>query len=692
MPSRGAASFSMGQSMITTEQHGTVRVVTIENPPVNALGAAVRQGLADAFARAMADEGVAAIVIRGAGRLFSGGADITEFTRPPVEPGLPDLLDVIEASAKPTVAALHGTAFGGGLEVALACHYRVAAPSARLGLPEVKLGILPGAGGTQRLPRLVGVPASLGMIVGGDPITAERAHAIGLVDRLASEQDLTEDAVVFAREVAVPGGPRRTGERTVEAAPDAFESFLAREGAKLRGRDAPAACVEAVRAAVELPFRDGLARERALFVELVRGRQSAALRHIFFAERTAARIEGLPSDVRLIAIEKVGIIGAGTMGGGIAMNFLSAGIPVTMVERDQVPLDRGVGVIRKNYDRTASRGRLTAGQVEAAMSALSPSTRFEDLADCDLVIEAVFEEMAVKKDVFRRLDGIVKQGAILASNTSYLDIDEIASVTGRPEHVLGMHFFSPANVMRLLEVVHGARTSPEVLATVMALSRKIGKIAVVSGVCHGFIGNRILEPRQRQAHGLIMEGARFAEVDQVMLEFGMPMGPFQMSDLAGLDIGWDPDKSSSSTIREILCEQGRRGQKNGRGFYDYDEQRNRTPSAEVEDVIRNFAARQGVPQRSIGSDEIRGRLLYPMVNEAAKILEEGIAQRPSDIDVVWVHGYGWPAVTGGPLFWADGIGLDAVVAGLRAQDRPGPGGGISELLAGKAASRGRFYA
>ncbi len=676
--------------MITTQQHDTVRVIVIENPPVNAFNAAIRQGIEDAIDAAARDAEVEAIVIRGAGRLFSGGADITEFTKPPVEPSLPDLFDRIEAGSRPVVAAVHGTCFGGALELALACHYRVAAPSARLGLPEVKIGLVPGAGGTQRLPRLVGVPEALAMIVSGDPVPADKALAIGLVDRLVGEDRLTEEAVAFAREIAIARGPSRTSERSVDASPAIFETFLAGQGSKLRGRDAPAACIEAVRVSA-LPFRDGLARERALFVQLASGRQSMALRHVFFAERAASKIEGMPAGIEPIAIQRVGIIGAGTMGGGIAMNFLSAGIEVTLVERERAPLDRGVATIRKNYERTAQRGRLTTGQVEAAMGQLSPSLDFDALADCDLVIEAVFENMDIKKDVFRRLDGIVKHGAILATNTSYLDIDEIASVTQRPEHVLGLHFFSPANVMRLLEIVRGARTSHAVLATATSLARRIGKVAVVAGVCHGFIGNRMLEPRQRQANALMMEGATPSEIDQVMLEFGMPMGPFQMADLAGLDIGWDPETSSGATIRDLLCEQGRRGQKTGRGFYDYDANRNRTPSADVEALIRDFATRQGSARRTIGPDEIRERLLYTMVNEAAKILEEGMAQRASDIDVVWVNGYGWPPVTGGPLFWADGIGLDTIVAGLEIHlDRLGPDAAISGLLASKAAERATF--
>ncbi len=675
--------------MIQTEQHDAIRVLVIGNPPVNALGAAMRRAIAAEMEAALADESVSAIVLRGAGRLFSGGADITEFGRPPESPWLPELLDDVEASDKPVIAALHGTAFGGGLELPLACHYRVAAPSARLGLPEVKIGLLPGAGGTQRLPRLVGIADALSMIVSGNPITAARAHEIGLVDRIVDEQRLTEDAVAFARDIAVPQGVRRTSEIAVAPAPGVIEAFVEKQGAKLRGLDAPNACIKAVRDAATLPFREGLASERETFLELAKGRQSQAMRHLFFAERAAARIEGLPKDAPTLPVARVGMVGAGTMGGGIAMNFLSAGIPVTMVEREQAALDRGVATMRRNYERTARSGRLTTAQVETAMGHLTPTLDFQALADCDLVIEAVFENLEVKKAVFRQLDGIVKQGAILASNTSYLDVDAIAAVTSRPEHVLGLHFFSPANVMRLLEVVRGARTSPTVLATAMALARKVGKIAVVSGVCHGFIGNRMLEPRQRQADALALEGVRPQDVDRVLLEFGFPMGPFQMIDLAGLDLGWDEAHSSGSTIREILCENGRRGQKNGRGFYDYDENRNRVPSVEVEGWIRDFAARKGVAPRAVADQEIRERLLYTMVNEAAKILDEGMAQRASDIDTVWINGYGWPAHTGGPLFWADGIGLGTVIAGLEAHaDRLGRDAEISPLLRRKAKEGG----
>jgi 3-hydroxyacyl-CoA dehydrogenase len=680
--------------VVTTYKDADVLVVVSDSPPVNALGAAVRQGLDEAMKAAASDDGVKAVVIVGHGKTFFAGADITEFGKPPQSPGLGEVVDAIEASAKPVVAAIHGTALGGGLEVALGCHYRVAVPSAKLGLPEVKLGILPGAGGTQRLPRVIGVEAALSMIVTGDPISAKKAEAAGLIDKVVGEGSLEADAIAFAHEVAGrsehPVSSQRS-DKIAGAEAGVFDRFRQENARRLKGFEAPEACIQAVQAAVDLPFPEGVARERELFMKLVSGTQSAALRHNFFAERAAAKIDDIPADTKLIPIHKVGILGAGTMGGGIAMNFLTAGIQVVMVEREQAPLDRGVGVIRKNYENTAKRGRLTLDQVEAAMGKLSPTLSYDDLADCDLVIEAVFEEMSVKKEVFGRLDAIVKQGAILASNTSYLNVDEIATATKRPESVIGLHFFSPANVMRLLEIVRGAKTAPDVLATCMALSKKIGKVAVVAGVCDGFIGNRMLSPRQREAFKLILQGAPYDRVDQVLLDFGFPMGPFQMSDLAGLDLGWNKDASKGETIRDVLCERDRRGQKNGRGFYDYDEKRNRTPSPEVRQIIRDFAAKSGEEQREIGDQEILERLLYPMVNEGALILEEKMAQRASDIDVVWLNGYGWPAWTGGPMFWADTVGLAKVVEGLEMNaPHMDKAFRMSGLLKSKAAEGGTF--
>ena len=660
-------------SPIRTERHDNVLVIVSDNPPVNALGQAVRQGLADGIDEALGDDSIEAVVIRCDGRTFFAGADITEFGKAPQGPSLPEALDRLEASDKPVVAAIHGTALGGGCEVALACHYRVAVPSAKIGLPEVKLGLIPGAAGTQRLPRLVGAEAALPLVAIGDPISARKAEAIGLVDAIVGEDSLEADAIAFAKSKIgqpVPRASEGTANQDGVKNPDIFDQFRAKNGRKMRGFDAPNAAIEAVKAAGELSYADGVRKERELFTQLMTGSQSKAMRHYFFAERAANKIDDVPADTPLIPIRKVGVIGAGTMGGGIAMNFLSAGIPVTILEMQQDALDRGTGVMRKNYENTAKRGRMTAEQVEGAMGLLTPTLDYGDLADCDLVIEAVYENMDVKKQVFGKLDEVVKQGAILASNTSYLNIDEIAQATKRPGYVLGLHFFSPANVMKLLEIVRGAETRDDVLATCMKLAKKIGKVAAVSGVCPGFIGNRMLSKRQEQANKLIMEGANYWDVDDVLLEFGFPMGPFQMGDLAGIDIGWHRDPSKVTTVREALCAAGRFGQKNGKGFYDYDEARQRTPSDEVKQIIADFAAKEGNQQREISKEEIRERLLYPMVNEGAQILEEGMAQRASDIDVVWINGYGWPLYTGGPMFWAEQIGLETVVSGLEKHGLP----------------------
>ena len=678
-------------SVNTHITHG-VLVVVSDNPPVNALSHAVRSGLMTAIETARTDPAIKAVVIACDGRTFHAGADITEFGKPPQAPSLPDLIEQIEALDKPVVAALHGTTLGGGLEVALGAHYRIAAAGSKLGLPEVKLGLLPGAGGTQRLPRLVGVEAALGMIAKGDPISAEKAQGLGLVDRLVAPEDLRESAIAFAQEKVGQPIPR-TGARTDKLSTDreAFDAFAKANARRFRGLEAPQACIEAVKAATETSLDEGLKTERALFTRLMTGDQSAALRHLFFAERAAAKIDDVPKDTPRIPVKTVGVIGAGTMGGGITMNFLSAGIPVTLVEREQDALDRGVATIRKNYEASAAKGRLSSDQVEQAMALLTPTLEMEALSDCDLVIEAVFELMKIKKEVFSRLDSIVKPGAILATNTSYLNVDDIAATTKRPESVVGLHFFSPANIMKLLEIVRGAKTSDSVLATAMDLSRKIGKVAVVSGVCDGFIGNRMLAQRQAEANSLILEGAKPWDVDRVLVEFGLPMGPFQMADLAGLDIGWDPETTASSTVREILCEEGRRGQKTQAGFYDYDANRRGVPSAHVEEVITQFAEKAGYVRRKVEDQEILERLLYPMVNEGAKILEEGIAQRASDIDVVWVYGYGWPSYRGGPMFWADQIGAKTVLEGLeRHADRLAEGFEISARLRQTAETGGAF--
>jgi 3-hydroxyacyl-CoA dehydrogenase len=648
---------------VTTEYHGDVVVIVVNNPPVNALSWHVRQGLSDGFAAGVADPNVKAIVLRCDGKTFIAGADISELGKPLEGPEFGAVLALIEGASKPVVVAIHGTALGGGLETALCCHYRIAVPSAKLGVPEVKLGLLPGAGGTQRLPRVVGVKAAAEMCSLGEQVPAPKAEAIGLVDRLAGESSLAEDAIAYAREL-VEVGPRPTRDRSAFGDVAVIEQLKAANAKKWKGFDAPYANLACVEAAMRLPFDEGLKFEHSEFMKLMGGSQSAAQRYMFFAERQAAKIDGLPKDMPLRDIKKVGVIGAGTMGGGISMNFLAAGIPVTIVEMVQENLDRGVGVIRKNYEASAAKGRFTTKKVEAMMGALTPSLALEDLADCDLVIEAVYESMDVKKEVFGKLDAICKPGAILASNTSYLNVDEIAASTSRPQDVVGMHFFSPANVMKLLEVVRGEKTALDVLATAMAVGKKIGKIAVVAGVCHGFIGNRMLSTRQQPAMQLLLEGATPAQIDKVHTDFGMPMGPFQMSDLAGLDIGWHRDPSKVETIRDALCAAGRFGQKSAKGFYDYDERRICTPSAEALAIIEEFRATSDLPKRNISDQEIIERTLYPMINEGYKILEEGKAQRPSDIDVVWIYGYGWPIYRGGPMFWGDLEGARKIVEAL----------------------------
>ena len=649
---------------VTTHAEGDVLVVLVNNPPVNALSWHVRQGLKDGFEQGLADPAIKAIVLRCEGQTFIAGADITEFGKPPQGPDFASVLKLMETASKPIVAAIHGTALGGGLETALCCHYRIAVPSAKLGVPEVKLGLLPGGGGTQRLPRVVGVEQAAIMCSLGEPISAKKALETGLVDALASDDGLAGDAIAFARE-AIAKGPRPTRNLPVKGDLAIIEKLKAENGRKWKGFDAPYANLRCVAAAAEHADIDaGLKYEREEFMKLMTGSQSAAQRYMFFAERQAAKIDGLPKDTALRDVKKVGVIGAGTMGGGITMNFLAAGIPVTIVEMQKDALDRGVALIRKNYEASAAKGRFTQERVEQMMGLLTPSLSLDDLAQCDLVIEAVYENMDVKKDVFGKLDKIVKQGAILASNTSYLNVDEIAAATARPQDVLGMHFFSPANVMKLLEVVRGEKTAPDVLATAMAIGKKIGKVAVVAGVCHGFIGNRMLAQRQAPASQLLLEGATPQQIDKVHTDFGMPMGPFQMSDLAGLDIGWHRDPNRIETIREALCAAGRWGQKTGKGFYDYDEKRNGTPSPEALAIIEDFRSKSNMAKREITDQEIIERTLYPMVNEGYLILEEGKAQRASDIDVVWIYGYGWPVYRGGPMFWGDLEGPGKIVEAL----------------------------
>jgi len=656
---------------VSLEQRDNVALVIVDNPPVNALSYHVRQGIVDAMTQADAADAADAIVLMCSGRTFIAGADITEFGSAPQGPSLQDVQASMENCSKPVVAAIHGTALGGGLETALCAHYRVAVDSAKFGLPEVKLGLLPGAGGTQRLPRVVGVAKALSMVTSGNPIGAAEAVECGLIDEIV--EDLEAGAIKFAKRAASEGWPlTRISDRTdkLEEArndPDLFANFRKSIARKTRGFLAPEANVKTIEAAVSLDFEAGLRRERELFAELMSGPQSAAQQYYFFAERAANKIPDVPRDTPQLDISTCGVLGAGTMGGGIAMNFANAGIPVTIVERDQESLDRGLAVVRKNYERSASRGSIPAEAVEQRMGLITGSTDKADFATCDIVIEAVFEDMDLKKEIFSELDEICKADALLASNTSALDINVIAAATSRPESVIGMHFFSPANVMKMLEVVRGDKTSKTVIATVMSVAKRINKVPVLVGVCHGFVGNRMLFNRRVEADRMILEGATPAQVDRVLFDFGFPMGPFAMSDLAGLDIGWKAETSTGDTVRDIMNESGRKGQKNGRGYYTYDaETRASTPDPEVETMIRDFALGKGIEQRNVTDEEVLERCLYPMVNEGAKILEEGIAIRGSDIDVVWVNGYGWPVYRGGPMYWADSLGLAAVADKIEA--------------------------
>ncbi|HEY4940075.1 MAG TPA: 3-hydroxyacyl-CoA dehydrogenase NAD-binding domain-containing protein [Rhizomicrobium sp.] len=651
---------------------GEIGIVTLNSPPVNALSANVRDGLFEGFKAAIADADVKAIVLICEGRTFIAGADISEFGGASKGASLFDVQAMMEDSPKPVVAAIHGTALGGGLEVALCAHYRVAVPSARCGLPEVNLGLLPGAGGTQRLPRIAGIEKALEMMTAGTHVPAKECLAMGLVDAILEEGKLKDGAVAFARKVLAEKKPLvkvRDNNSKTDAAkghPEIFAAFRKANARKFRGFKAPESIIQTVEAAANLPFEEGLKVERKLFMELVTGAQSVAQRYYFFAERQANKIPDVPDDTKLIPIKTVGIIGAGTMGGGIAMNFANAGMAVKLVEVKQDALDRGLKVVRGNYERSAKNGRFTMDEVEKRMALFSGSLDMSSLADCDLVIEAVFERMDIKKDIFTKLDAICKPGAILATNTSGLNIDEIASVTKRPEFVIGLHFFSPANVMKLLEIVRADHTSKEVIATSMKLAKTIGKIAVLVGVCPGFVGNRILGARGREAQKMVLEGAMPWDVDRVLYDFGFPMGPFAMSDLAGLDIGWVKEKSHGETIRDVLCEADRRGQKTGAGYYDYDpETRAAKPSPVTEKIIHDFVSKSGKNPRTISDAEILERCIYPMINEGAKILDEKKAIRPSDVDVVWVNGYGWPVYRGGPMHYGDQVGLDKVLAKMK---------------------------
>jgi 3-hydroxyacyl-CoA dehydrogenase len=660
------------------EKRGNVGIIWINNPPVNAISVGVRAAIIDGVAQLAHDPEIQIGVLACEGRTFMAGADITEFGKPPLSPGLHEAINAVESSAKPIVAAIHGTAFGGGLEVALGCHYRVAIAGAKVGLPEVKLGLLPGAGGTQRLPRLIGIEAALGIIVSGDPVPATQAAKAGVIDKIM-EGDLLEGALDYARALAARHAPlRKVRDLKVDAGKipaGFFDDARKRVAKEKKNLFAPQRIVDALEAAATLPFEKGMARERELFLQCAQNSQSKALQHVFFAERRAANVPNLDKNVAKRDIKSVAIIGAGTMGGGIAMNFLNVGIPVTLLEMKQDALDRGVGVIRKNYENTASKGRLTLEQVQQRMGLLKPTLSYDDLRDADLVIEAVFETMAIKKEVFAKLDKAVKKGAILASNTSYLSIDEIAGSTSRPSDVVGMHFFSPANVMRLLEIVRGAKTAQDVLVTVVDIAKRINKVGVVCGNRDGFIGNRMLGGYAYQASLMVLEGAMPEQVDAALRNFGMPMGVLQMSDLAGLDVGYksrkDRDPASFdgrvSRSADLLVEMGRMGQKTQAGYYDYAAgDRTPRPSPVVAEIIEKVSMEYGIARRKFTDEEIVERCFLALMNVGCDVLSEGVAYRASDIDIVYLYGYGFPAYRGGPMFWAEHeVGLKTALEKLK---------------------------
>lgn len=650
-----------------------IGILKIDSPPVNSLSDKVRRALAEGFQKFKDDTTVQAIVLICGGRTFFAGADIGELDKADADavesPDLGSILHAAEYGSKPLIAAIHGTALGGGYELALNCHYRIAVPSARVGLPEVKLGLLPGGKGTQRLPRIVGAARALEIMVGGNPIAAPKALEMGMIDALAEEGRLQEDAIAFARRILAEGRPLpRARDRQDMVDPDKgnrqlFDDFRRANAKQLKGFKAPEAIIRCVEAAVELPFDEGVKREWELFEELLVSNESAAQRYFFFAEREAARVPGMSKDIPSLTIEAAGVVGAGTMGTGITLTLLDAGIAVTLVEMSAEALDRGVARIRAHYEGAVQKGRLSEQQIATRLALLSPTLDIAALADVDLAIEAVFEAMDVKQDILAKLDAVTKRGAILATNTSYLDIDQIAAATRRPESVIGLHFFSPANVMRLLEVVRAERTSPEVVAAGMKLAKRLGKVAVLSRVCHGFIANRVMSQRNAQADAMVLEGVSPEAVDRAIEDYGFPMGPFRMRDLAGVDVV-RPDPAQL-TVRGELIKLGRLGQKSGAGYYDYDQNRTPTFSPVAADAIRKVAQalgiRDGGPQPA---DEIVARLLFPVVNEGAKLIEEGIVLRASDIDVACITGYSWPVYTGGPMFWADTIGLDTILAKL----------------------------
>lgn len=665
----------------------TIGVITIAKPPINALCHDVRMGLQTLVADAEHDES-RALLILGAGGIFSAGADISEFGKPPLAPSLADIIVALEKSRKLIVAAINGTALGGGFELALACHYRCATPGALVGLPEVKLGLLPGAGGTQRVPRLAGVEAALELIMSGNPISVSDAVIMGLIDKVLATSDLLAGALAYAQDLVACGAElKRVRDITIDRAPVApefFDTYRRKFASRARGQIAPDRIISAVEAAVILPLEQGLVRERELFMELLQSPESHAMRHIFFATRAAAKLEGLPVETPVRDIQRVAIIGAGTMGSGIAMCFANASIPVTMLEISNEALQRGMDFIRKNYRLNVGKGKLSETEMQERLLLIDGTTAYADLAAVDLVIEAVFEDPEIKKKVFAQLDAVCKPDAILASNTSFQNIDDIAAVTTRARDVVGMHFFSPANVMKLLEVVRGAKTANDVLATVMQIGKKIGKVCVLSRVGYGFIGNRMLSGYIRQAHMLLLNGASPLQVDTAAEKFGMAMGPFAMSDLAGLDVGYKARQALAGSgevidpathcIATALVERGRLGQKSGAGYYKYDpDNRTRESDSEVDELIRYHSAKLGVVRRDISNAEIVARLLYSLINEAALILEEGIAQRPGDIDVVYVYGYAFPSARGGPMFYADAVGLRNIYDSICGFSK-GPGG------------------
>ncbi|MEH2566183.1 3-hydroxyacyl-CoA dehydrogenase [Bradyrhizobium sp. AZCC 2289] len=661
--------------VVKTEIRDGLAILTIDNPPVNALSIDVRRGLSQAIENVSEDTQVRAVVITCAGCTFISGADIREFGKPFQPPNLTDVISQIDGCNKPVIAAIHGVALGGGLEVALGCHFRIATKDAKLGLPEVKLGLLPGAGGTQRLPRAVGPELAVRMIVSGEPISAAAALNSGLIDEVVDGSAAT-GGETFARTILaeeIPIRRLRDDDSKLLAARNnrtIFTDAVAAVNKKNRGLEALVAAADAVGWSLDVPFDEALTRESNVFLKLMSGDQSKAQRYAFFAERDAAKIVDLPAGTEPRRVATVAIIGAGTMGGGIAMSFANAGVPVTLLELAQEPLDHGLNIIRKNYEATAARSGLSADWVSERLNLINGAVGLAEAKDADLVVEAVYETMVVKLDVFKKLDQLAKPGAVLATNTSFLDVNKIGAATKRPQDVIGLHFFSPANVMRLCEIVRGYKTAPDVLATGVAIARRIGKVPAVVGVCHGFVGNRMLMVRGKQADKLLLEGVLPQQVDAVITKFGMPMGPFAMLDLAGLDIGWRSrkDRGETSEIEDALCEAGRFGQKTGKGYYRYEQgSRSPLPDTDVENLITNTWARRGLKRRAVSDDEILDRILYPMINEGARILEEGIAARASDIDVVWLYGYGWPIHRGGPMYYADEIGLAQVAERLSYQ-------------------------